>query len=117
MIRARIASMTLDPAARHVLVAHLFAQGGEETRDCERDISVGGLATVGRDAFAAFACLWMAFTLRLGTIELPPQARWYHLLFTAAIVPPIFWAFGLYREITRYLGPRYAWLQIGRAHV
>lgn len=53
--RARIASMTLDPAARHVLVAHLFVQGGEETHDCERDISVGGLATVGRDAFAAFA--------------------------------------------------------------
>ena len=62
------------------------------------------------DAMAAFACLWMAFTLRLGTLELPPQARWYHLVFAAAVVPPLFWAFGLYREITRYLGPRYAWL-------
>jgi FlaA1/EpsC-like NDP-sugar epimerase len=28
----------------------------------------------------------------------------------AVIVPPIFWVFGLYREITRYIGPRYAWL-------
>lgn len=52
--RARLARVSLDSAARHVLVAHLFAQGGEETPDCERDITVGGLATVGIDAFAAF---------------------------------------------------------------
>lgn len=62
------------------------------------------------DAAAAIACLWLGFSLRLGTVELPPQARWYHLVFVAALVPPVFWAFGLYREITRYLGPRYAWL-------
>ena len=62
------------------------------------------------DALAAVACLWLGFSLRLGMAELPPQARWYHLVFVAALVPPVFWAFGLYREITRYLGPRYAWL-------
>ena len=52
--RARLAAASIDPASRHVLVAHLFAQGGQETPDCERNITVGGLATVGLDAFAAF---------------------------------------------------------------
>ena len=47
--------------------------------------------------------------LRLGDPALPSSARWWYLLVPAAVVPPIFWAFGLYREITRYIGPRYAW--------
>jgi FlaA1/EpsC-like NDP-sugar epimerase len=47
--------------------------------------------------------------LRLGDPALPSAARWWYLLVPAAVVPPIFWAFGLYREITRYIGPRYAW--------
>jgi len=64
----------------------------------------------GWDASMAAACLWIAIALRLGTLELPPAFAWWYLLLPAAMVPPIFWACGLYREITRYIGPRYAWL-------
>ena len=53
--RARIAAADLAGTARHVLVGHLFAQGGRETKESERDIAVGGIATVDPAAFAPFA--------------------------------------------------------------
>ncbi len=62
------------------------------------------------DALSAVVCLWSAFALRLGTLQLPPAVSIWEVLAAGVIVPPIFWAFGLYREITRYIGPRYAWL-------
>jgi FlaA1/EpsC-like NDP-sugar epimerase len=62
------------------------------------------------DASAAAACLWTAIALRTGSVEMPPSAPWWFFALPAAIVPPIFWILGLYREITRYIGPRYAWL-------
>jgi exonuclease SbcD len=52
--RARIATLDLTGTSRHVLVGHLFVQGGRETRDSERDISVGGVATVDPAAFSPF---------------------------------------------------------------
>ena len=64
---------------------------------------------VGWDAASASLALWAGFALRLGEAALPPDARWWYLLVPAVAVPPIFWGFGLYREITRYIGPRYAW--------
>jgi exonuclease SbcD len=51
--RARIAGLEMAPG-RNVLVAHLFAQGGQETQDSERDISVGGASSVATDAFGPF---------------------------------------------------------------
>ena len=65
---------------------------------------------VGWDAVSSSAALWAGFVLRLGEAALPPEAHWWYLLVPALVVPPIFWAFGLYREITRYIGPRYAWI-------
>ena len=65
---------------------------------------------VGWDAVSSSVALWAGFVLRLGEAVLPPEARWWYLLVPALVVPPIFWAFGLYREITRYIGPRYAWI-------
>jgi len=53
--RARIASAAVSGTSRHVLVGHLFAQGGRETKESERDITVGGIATVDPTAFAPFA--------------------------------------------------------------
>jgi FlaA1/EpsC-like NDP-sugar epimerase len=68
------------------------------------------LLMVAWDAGSAVVCLWAAFALRLGTVELPVAVSVWEVLAAGIIVPPIFWAFGLYREITRYIGPRYAWL-------
>lgn len=53
--RARIESATVTGTPRHVLVGHLFAHGGRETKESERDIAVGGIATVDPAAFAPFA--------------------------------------------------------------
>jgi FlaA1/EpsC-like NDP-sugar epimerase len=64
---------------------------------------------VGWDAACAALALWAGFLLRLGEATLPPDARWWYLVVPAVVVPPVFWSFGLYREITRYIGPRYAW--------
>jgi len=33
---------------------------------------------------------------------------WWFAVLPAAVVPPVFWGLGLYHEITRYIGPRYA---------
>lgn len=52
--RARVATCTLSGTSRHVLVGHLFVQGGQETKDSERDISVGGVATVDPGVFGDF---------------------------------------------------------------
>lgn len=52
--RARIAALDYAGTSRHVLIGHLFVQGGRETRDSERDIAVGGVATVDPEAFAGF---------------------------------------------------------------
>jgi exonuclease SbcD len=53
-LRARIALLDTSGPARHVLVGHLFVQGGMETTESERDISVGGVATVDAAVFSPF---------------------------------------------------------------
>jgi len=50
----RIANMDRSGTHRHVLIGHLFAQGGLETQDSERDIAVGGVASVPPSVFAGF---------------------------------------------------------------
>lgn len=62
------------------------------------------------DALAAPVCLASAVALRLGTLDPFATIDIWELILVAAVAPPIFWIFGLYREITRYIGPRYAWL-------
>ncbi len=64
------------------------------------------------DALAAWGCIWAAFSLRLGTMDPSDHVPGTWLFVPALLVPPIFWAFGLYREITRYIGTRYAWLLV-----
>lgn len=62
------------------------------------------------DAAAAILSLWGAVLLRLGTLEWPVSCPLWFLLLPFFCVPLLFWRFGLYREITRYIGPKYAWL-------
>jgi FlaA1/EpsC-like NDP-sugar epimerase len=62
------------------------------------------------DAAAAPACLLAAVSLRLGTPNPFAVVEVWELALFALVTPPVFWFFGLYREITRYIGPRYAWL-------
>jgi FlaA1/EpsC-like NDP-sugar epimerase len=78
--------------------------------------SVDGLSRRGKQALmalwdlcAGFACIWAAFSLRLGTIDPSQHVQWTDLVVPALLVPPTFWAMGLYREITRYIGTQYVW--------
>ncbi len=61
------------------------------------------------DLASGVACIWAAFSLRLGTIDPSDHVPWIDLVIPALLVPPIFWAMGLYREITRYIGVHYVW--------
>jgi FlaA1/EpsC-like NDP-sugar epimerase len=60
------------------------------------------------DAAVASVAIWLAFILRQGSLTMPEGFSWQVLLLPALVTPPLFWAFGLYREITRYVGPRFA---------
>ena len=62
------------------------------------------LLMVAWDASSAVVCLWAAFALRLGTVELPAAVSVWEVMAAGIIVPPIFWAFGLYREISATSG-------------
>ena len=62
------------------------------------------------DSTVAPLCLLGGVALRLGIADPWESIGWWELLGIAAVTPPVFrWA-GLYREVTRYIGPRYAWL-------
>ncbi len=64
----------------------------------------------GWDTVAAPVCLLLAVAVRLGTATPWETCVPLDYLILALIAPPMFWSFGLYREITRYIGPRYIWL-------
>lgn len=66
----------------------------------------------GWDAAIAPLCLVAAIAVRLGSMNRNEVVLWTLMAVAAAATPPLFWAFGLYREITRYIGPRYAWLLV-----
>lgn len=53
-IAARVENCDMHGTGRHVLVAHLFAAGGQATEDSERDISVGGSSAVESHLFDRF---------------------------------------------------------------
>ncbi len=62
------------------------------------------------DLAAALGCIWAAFSLRLGTLDPSDHVPVLALIVPALMTPFVFTAFGLYREITRYIGTRYVWL-------
>jgi FlaA1/EpsC-like NDP-sugar epimerase len=62
------------------------------------------------DAAVAPLCLLGAVSLRWESVDPSVVLHLWPMVFVALATPPIFWFFGLYREITRYIGPRYAWL-------
>ena len=67
------------------------------------------------DTLLVVFALWLAFSLRLGELYLPPGKQW--LLFAALplIAIPIYIRLGLYRAVIRYIGHR-AMLTIGYAN-
>ena len=62
------------------------------------------------DALVAMVAVVLAVALRLESVDPFAQLTVIQVLLFAIIVPPVFHWCGLYREITRYIGPRYAWL-------
>ncbi|MBU6208899.1 MAG: polysaccharide biosynthesis protein [Planctomycetes bacterium] len=63
---------------------------------------------VGWDAASAALALLGAVALRLGTTAPGQSVQWWEVAAFACLVPVAFQLLGLYREITRYVGPRVA---------
>jgi len=63
---------------------------------------------VGWDAASAALALLGAVALRLGTATPWESVLWWQVAAFACLVPVAFQLLGLYREITRYVGPRVA---------
>jgi FlaA1/EpsC-like NDP-sugar epimerase len=63
---------------------------------------------VGWDASSAALALLGAVALRLGTATPWTSVPWWEIVAFACLVPVAFQLLGLYREITRYVGPRVA---------
>lgn len=61
------------------------------------------------DYFVVMLVLWMAFSLRLSTLYVPPQTQWWLFLLAPLIAIPIFIKLGLYRAIVRYIGLDALW--------
>ncbi|MCA9284875.1 MAG: polysaccharide biosynthesis protein [Phycisphaerales bacterium] len=67
------------------------------------------------DAMVAVVALWAAYAFRLGEFA-PIEMQKQSLLFLIAplLTVPCFWFFGLYLELTRYLGSSFA-IRLGKA--
>jgi FlaA1/EpsC-like NDP-sugar epimerase len=61
------------------------------------------------DSIVIIFSLWLAYCLRLGVLYSPPQEQWWIFVTAPITAIPIFYFFGLYRAITRYLGMRAIW--------
>ena len=66
--------------------------------------AVKRLVVVALDVFLAWVATWIAFTLRLDTLNLPFDAQWWVYGLAPVLSVPIFIRFGLYRAIFRYTG-------------
>src|SRR5450830_1377336 len=62
------------------------------------------LLVVALDVVLALAASWIAFTLRLDTLNWPTGAQWWVYGLAPVLAVPIFVKFGLYRAIFRYTG-------------
>src|SRR5665647_811401 len=62
------------------------------------------LVVVALDVVLALLSTWIAFTLRLDTLNWPTGAQWWVYVLAPVLSVPIFIRFGLYRAIFRYTG-------------
>ncbi|MCK5727937.1 MAG: polysaccharide biosynthesis protein [Methylococcales bacterium] len=61
------------------------------------------------DIVFSVIALWVAFSLRLGTVDVPLESIGYFFIVAPALAIPIFIRFGLYRAIIRYMGIKALW--------
>jgi FlaA1/EpsC-like NDP-sugar epimerase len=72
------------------------------------------LLILGIDCLMVPVLLWLAFSLRLGLLYLPPLPQLWIFAAAPLIAIPIFIRFGLYRAIVRYIGFKALWA-VGQA--
>ena len=66
--------------------------------------AVKRLVVVALDIVLALLATWLAFTLRLDTLNWPVGAQWWVYVLAPVLAVPIFIRLGLYRAIFRYTG-------------
>ena len=62
------------------------------------------LVVLALDVVMCLFATWLAFSLRLDTLNWPDGAQWWVYALTPALAVPVFIRFGLYRAIFRYTG-------------
>ena len=62
------------------------------------------LVVLALDVLMCLFATWLAFSLRLDTLNWPDGAQWWVYALTPALAVPVFIRFGLYRAIFRYTG-------------
>jgi len=65
------------------------------------------VAIASADAVALAGAAWLAFAIRYGTFDPPIGDAWWLPMAAVLIGLPVFWASGLYREVTRYVGTQF----------
>lgn len=59
---------------------------------------------IGLDVVLALIATWAAYSIRLEALHWPLDAQWWPYMLAPLLSIPIFFAFGLYRAIFRYVG-------------
>lgn len=74
-----------------------------------RDRRVKQLFLVVADTLIVLASVWLAYSIRLNTLHVPNQAQLVLILSAPVLAIPIFYSFGLYRSLIRYVGEEAIW--------
>lgn len=74
-----------------------------------RDRRVKQLFLVVADTAIVLFAVWLAYSIRLNTLHVPNQAQLVLILSAPVLAIPIFYGFGLYRSLIRYVGEEAIW--------
>lgn len=74
-----------------------------------RDRRVKQLVLVAADTFIVVFGAWLAYCIRLDALYVPNQSQLVMILSAPLIAIPIFFGFGMYRSLIRYVGQEAIW--------
>ncbi len=74
-----------------------------------RDRRLKQLSLVVADTLIVLFAVWLAYSIRLNTFHVPNQAQLVLILSAPVLAIPIFYGFGLYRSLIRYVGEEAIW--------
>ena len=64
---------------------------------------------VGVDLLTLLLAIWLAYSVRLGEAFWPDSQQWLPMVSAPMLAMPVFYAYGLYRSVIRYVGEKALW--------